>query len=63
MSRWNFVIYKIDSTFIYGESDSPKIRKDEIKKVELPESKMQKFSRHYLVGGIILTLLSMMFAP
>ena len=58
-----FAIYKSDSTFIYGENDNPKIRKDEITKIEVPETKMQKFSRHYIVGGLILTFLSMMFAP
>ena len=58
-----FAIYKSDSTFIYGENDNPKIRKDEITKIEVPETKMQKFSRHYIVGGLILTFFSMMFAP
>ena len=58
-----FEIYKDDSTFIYGENDNPKIRKDEIIKIEVPLTKVQKFSYHYIVGGLILTLLSMMFAP
>jgi hypothetical protein len=58
-----FVIHKIDSTFIYGENDIPKIRKDEIKKVEIPKPKVKLFSQNYLIVGLILTMLSMMFAP
>ena len=58
-----FAIYKSDSIYIYGENDTPKIRKDEIIKIEVPETKLQTFSRHYIVGGLILTFLSMLFAP
>ena len=58
-----FAIQKADSTFIYGENDNPKIRKDEVAKIEVPETKAQRSGRHYLVSGLILTFLSMLFAP
>jgi len=62
-SSVEFAIQKADSIFLYGENDNPKIRRDEVAKIEVPETKVQKFSRHYLVGGLILMFLSMMFAP
>lgn len=62
-SSVEFAIQKADSTFIYGENDNPKIRIDEVIKIEVPETKTQRFGRHYLVGGLILTILSMLFAP
>jgi hypothetical protein len=47
-----FVIDRIDSEYIYGESDSPKIRKDEIRILEFSSRKPGK-NFLYVIGFIL----------